>query len=127
MRFGARDVELTIGSPDRLHHFLDGSTRYRNCEPSTEETIFERESACTVRETRLVNSMLMDFKTLQREALDLSPADRAKLAHELLDSLESLSEAELERLWLDESARRAGQLDNGEVQLVPGRAANLHR
>lgn len=62
----------------------------------------------------------MDFKTLQREALDLPPADRAKLAHELLDSLESLSEAELERMWLDESARRAEQLDNGEVQLVPG-------
>lgn len=62
----------------------------------------------------------MDFKTLEREALDLPPADRVRLARELLESLESLTDAELAQLWRDEALRRARQLDNGEVQLVSG-------
>ena len=62
----------------------------------------------------------MDFKVLEREALSLSASDRAKLAHELLESLDSLSETDLQRMWLDEAERRAEQLDQGTVQLVPG-------
>ena len=62
----------------------------------------------------------MDFKVLEREALSLPLPDRAKLAHELLESLEVLSDSDLQRMWLDESERRAEQLDQGEVQLVPG-------
>lgn len=62
----------------------------------------------------------MDFKSLEKEALDLPAADRAKLAHQLLESLDSLSESEIEQLWLDEAGRRAAQLDAGEVRLVPG-------
>jgi putative addiction module component (TIGR02574 family) len=62
----------------------------------------------------------MDFKTLEREVLSLPASDRAKLAHELLESLDSLSEADLERAWLDEAERRAQQLDEGTVPLIPG-------
>lgn len=62
----------------------------------------------------------MDFKALEREALSLPVSERARLAHELLESLDTLSEPDLERMWLDEAERRAEQLDQGVVQLVPG-------
>lgn len=62
----------------------------------------------------------MDFESLEREALRLPPEERARLAQELLESLESLSEPELERLWLDEAERRAAQIDRGEVDVIPG-------
>ena len=60
----------------------------------------------------------MDFASVEEQALSLSAEDRARLAHELLDSLERLAPAELHKLWLDEAERRAGQLDRGEVELV---------
>lgn len=62
----------------------------------------------------------MDRKSVEKQALGLPAPDRARLAHKLLESLDSLSEYEREQLWLDEAARRAAQLDSGEVQLSPG-------
>jgi hypothetical protein len=50
---------------------------------------------------------------LMREALALDPQGRAHLAHRLLDSLDELSEAEVEQLWLDEAARRDAAIDAG--------------
>lgn len=61
----------------------------------------------------------MDFDTVEKQALQLSPADRARLARELLDSLEALPPDESRRAWLDEAERRARQIDSGEVTLVP--------
>lgn len=61
----------------------------------------------------------MDPQTIKREALGLAPAHRAKLAHELLESLDSLSPAEIDELWLDEAERRLKELDEGRAQLVP--------
>jgi putative addiction module component (TIGR02574 family) len=61
----------------------------------------------------------MDPKTIEREALGLTPANRAKLAHELLESLDTLSPEEIDELWLDEAERRLKELDDGRVQLVP--------
>ena len=61
----------------------------------------------------------MDFAAVEEQALSLSAEDRARLAHELLDSLERLPPAELNKLWLDEAERRAAQLDRGEAVLVP--------
>lgn len=62
----------------------------------------------------------MDFKSLEKQALSLPAQERAKLAHELLSSLDTLNPAEREQLWLDEAERRASQLDSGEVSLVLG-------
>ena len=64
--------------------------------------------------------MIMDFKSLEKQALGLPAADRAKLAQELLESLDSLTASEREQLWLDEAERRARQIDAGEVALVSG-------
>lgn len=48
----------------------------------------------------------MSTDELETEALKLSPQDRARLAERLLESLESLSDAENARLWAEEAARR---------------------
>ena len=48
----------------------------------------------------------MTIDELRREALGLDLSSRARLAHELLNSLDDLSEAEIEQLWLEESQRR---------------------
>ena len=61
----------------------------------------------------------MDIKALEREALKLSAEDRARLARELLDSLDELSAEEIDRLWLEEAGHRAAQIDAGEVELIP--------
>lgn len=61
----------------------------------------------------------MDPKSIEREALGLTPARRAKLAHELLESLDALSPSEIDELWVDEAKRRLKEGDNGRVGLVP--------
>lgn len=62
----------------------------------------------------------MDFKSLEKQALELPVSERAKLAQELLVSLDTLNPSERQQLWLDEAERRVQQLDSGEVVLVPG-------
>jgi putative addiction module component (TIGR02574 family) len=61
----------------------------------------------------------MDATTIEREALHLPVSDRARLAHKLLISLEELSEAEVAEAWLDEAERRAREIDEGLVRLIP--------
>ncbi|MEY3808038.1 MAG: hypothetical protein RI893_1014 [Pseudomonadota bacterium] len=60
----------------------------------------------------------MDTVTIEREALHLPATDRARLAHNLLLSLENLSEDELSEAWLDEAERRAAEINNGTVNLI---------
>ena len=61
----------------------------------------------------------MTVDELLREALRLNAADRASMAHELLNSLESLSEAEAEQLWIEESIRRSAEIDAGTAESIP--------
>ncbi|TAM12368.1 MAG: addiction module antitoxin RelB [Nevskiaceae bacterium] len=61
----------------------------------------------------------MNANALEREALGLPSNERAKLALELIQSLETLSDQEVAELWRSESRRRAHQIDNGEVILIP--------
>ena len=61
----------------------------------------------------------MSLKELKAEAMKLAPEARAKLAHALLASLEDLSEAEIERLWLEEARRRDAEVDEGKMSLRP--------
>lgn len=53
----------------------------------------------------------MSAEELESEALKLSPQDRARLAERLLQSLENLTDAEHEKLWADEAARRDAAWD----------------
>ena len=61
----------------------------------------------------------MNIETIRREALSLPAQERAQLAEQLLSSLDSLSETEIEQLWFQEAARRAAELDQGLVQRIP--------
>jgi len=61
----------------------------------------------------------MSFEELKAEALKLSPKSRANLARELLASLEALSEAEIENLWIDEAIRREDEIDQGIARMHP--------
>lgn len=61
----------------------------------------------------------MTVDELKAAALRLAPQARADLARDLLNSLDQLSEMEIERLWLEEAARRDRELDAGTVQALP--------
>ena len=61
----------------------------------------------------------MTVDELMREALALNAQARASMAHELLNSLETLSEAEVEQLWIEEAQRRSAEIDAGTAVTVP--------
>ncbi len=61
----------------------------------------------------------MDIQTLEREALNLPAVDRARLAHDLLESLDALSPSELDTLWLNEINNRLEAFDAGHTQAIP--------
>jgi hypothetical protein len=60
----------------------------------------------------------MTIDELKREALRQDPSTRASLARDLLESLDDLTEVEIERLWLDEAERRHEQIVSGAVETV---------
>jgi hypothetical protein len=60
----------------------------------------------------------MTVEEIMREALTLDVETRASIAHELLSSLESLSDAEVERLWVAEAKRRSADVKAGRVQTL---------
>ena len=61
-----------------------------------------------------------DFEKVREQALNLDLDARVALARALLESLDSLSEAENESLWLEEAERRQQEIREGRVKLVPG-------
>lgn len=60
----------------------------------------------------------MDINAIEKQALHLPIGDRARLAQRLLESLDKLSEADAEQLWVEAAQRRAAEIDRGEVSLV---------
>lgn len=61
----------------------------------------------------------MNVIDLGFEVLKLSPKDRARLAQRLLESLDTLSEPEIESLWLEEAERRDQALDADPSRAIP--------
>jgi putative addiction module component (TIGR02574 family) len=61
----------------------------------------------------------MDSKQLLVEALRLSEEERAALASELLDSLDSAVDADAEAAWATEIRTRLKQVDSGQAHTVP--------
>jgi len=97
------------------------SMKRKNVSPNTPIVIREspgprryNEGACSA--TGRYDAMTID--ELRREALGLDLSSRARLALELLSSLDDLSEAEIERLWLEESQRRLEEIASGAVETV---------
>ena len=56
---------------------------------------------------------------LLNELLALPAADRAKLAEELLASLEEGSDPDAAEAWVKEIERRVREIDDGTAEMVP--------
>jgi hypothetical protein len=56
----------------------------------------------------------MSIEDLESEALKLDPKARARLAERLLESLDTLSDAENERIWAEEAERRDSDLGSDQ-------------
>ena len=65
--------------------------------------------------------MAQSLGELEKDALNLSAEDRARLAVSLLLSLEEMGEdpAEVEKLWVAEAKRRAQEIDDGSSIGIP--------
>jgi len=56
---------------------------------------------------------------LESKVLKLSRRNRARLAQRLISSLDHESDANAEKLWLDEAERRLAELKSGKVPAIP--------
>lgn len=63
----------------------------------------------------------MSIKEIEAEIKNLDLKDRATLAKWIVESLDDLSEAEVESLWAEEAERRLDELEQGLVIEVPDR------
>jgi hypothetical protein len=61
----------------------------------------------------------MSVEELKAEIFLLNPEARANLAREILASLDTISEPELEALWVKEAVRRDEELDSGVARAFP--------
>jgi Putative addiction module component len=64
--------------------------------------------------------MTRTIHEIESELLTLDPHDRAALAKSLLESLETLTEAECEQLWIEEGEARYAAFQAGETSAVDG-------
>lgn len=62
----------------------------------------------------------MTFREIRSAALELDLKARAKLAQDLLTSLEELSDDENAKLWAEEARRRDEQLDQNPDLAIDG-------
>ena len=67
----------------------------------------------------------MNTHNITQEALLLPVQQRAELAAQLLCSLDALSEAEIEPLWLQVAAQRAVEMDQGLSRRIPAEEVRL--
>ncbi len=57
---------------------------------------------------------------LKEKASQLSETERAELALTLIESLDGPAEAGVDEAWQVEIERRVGEIERGEVELIPG-------
>jgi putative addiction module component (TIGR02574 family) len=57
-------------------------------------------------------------KDILEAALELEPAERARIAQQLLDSLDGGANGGLDAVWIEELERRARDIEEGRVQFV---------
>lgn len=65
----------------------------------------------------------MSLEEIEAEIKKLSLGDRATLAKRLVESLDELSEAEIEALWVKEAEHRLDELEQGSVAEVQAEEA----
>ncbi len=57
---------------------------------------------------------------LEAEIRKLDIKERARLAKRIVETLDELSDAEIEALWVEEAERRLDELEQGVVAEIPG-------
>lgn len=57
---------------------------------------------------------------IAKQALKLSPDQRAQLADLLEESLETVPPDQIQKLWVQEAQRRRDEVRSGKVKPVPG-------
>lgn len=60
------------------------------------------------------------FEQLEKQARMLTPQEKASLARILIEELDTSSDTDVERLWIEESQRRYEAYLRGELQSVSG-------
>jgi len=63
--------------------------------------------------------MSRDAQQILKDALALSPKERAELADSLLESLDTETDSDVEEAWYQEIRRRVAEIDAGLVETVP--------
>ncbi len=67
--------------------------------------------------------MALNVKECEMSALMLPVSERAALAERLIESLDSLDDAETERLWVEEAERRYQAYKQGRLSARPAAEA----
>ena len=65
----------------------------------------------------------MSINEIEAEIKNLDLKDRATLAKWIVESLDDLSEAEVEALWAEEAERRLDELEHGLATEIPAKEA----
>ncbi len=68
----------------------------------------------------MIHPMSARYDDLAKQARALPREEKEALVRTLIDDLDSASEAEVERLWVEEARRRFDQYLRGEVEAIPG-------
>lgn len=61
----------------------------------------------------------MTIKEIEAEIKKLDLKDRSALAKRIVESLDELTEAEIEKLWAEEAERRLDELEQGQIAEIP--------
>jgi putative addiction module component (TIGR02574 family) len=64
--------------------------------------------------------MIRNTAKVVSDALSLPPRSKAKLADQLLESLDDPKQKEIDRLWADEVEDRIDAYERGELRAIPG-------
>ena len=64
--------------------------------------------------------MIRNSAKVVSDALSLPPRSRAKLAEQLLESLDDPKQREIDRLWAEEVEDRIDAYERGELKAIPG-------
>ncbi|MDM8536619.1 addiction module protein [Desulfobacterales bacterium HSG17] len=62
--------------------------------------------------------MTQKFEFILNHALSMSPAERVRIAHCLIHSLEETSEGNVDEKWIQLAKKRFKELENGKVKPV---------
>ncbi|MBI5330204.1 MAG: addiction module protein [Betaproteobacteria bacterium] len=63
---------------------------------------------------------MLTIESIEQAALQLQPQARVQLTHFLVQNLATLPEKEFADLWLAEAECRDAEMENGQIEGVPG-------